>query len=1070
MYETRGNVKKDTTYIDELTGIYNRRYLQEKQQKEIKALIDKKTRFSLVWVDIDHFKVVNDTYGHLKGDEALKEFAQFLNDSLRGSDTVVRYGGDEFVCVMPYTNRKDTEWVYWRILKQCKERKFGVASITISAGISVYPEDGSDFEELLKIADESLYEAKRSGRDQIGTPRKKKIELPTKEFINRVKEKDKLSNLILNGEKGIKFAIIKGNVGIGKTRYVKEVLNAIRGKQVVWSNCISLAENIPYYPIRESIKYKIRRMGTRILKDIPLAYKIEIGKLVPEVMEEIKGQVSHIDLVSDKHRLYESIKKFIEACPGEKVIVLDNTQWIDKESTEVIKYVMRALIEHAITFVFIFRVEEETAILQDFVSYISREIQALEVDLLPFRHIEVKSILKSIIGEDPKKQLVEYVAHVSGGNPFFIEEIMRGLVDNRYLHLEGDNWKFKEPENGMVPKSIEDVAMRKYRNLSKEAQKVLEVASIIGWFDVDMIRELTGFNEGHIAGLIDDISGLRIVKYEGYKISFAEEISRSAIYKKSVEGIKSTQLHKKVAQYLEKRNEGKEHEVVEELAYHYYKGQDHKKGVKYCIKAGDSAQEKYANSSALRYYTWAEKLLTEDRDVERVKLRSQCLSKRAHVLQFIGDNNRALKDLDKALEDAVVVNDRKMIACVKCQKATVHDALAQYQEAIEEADECLKISEEIGDKEGMAKTFSNMNATYWNMGEYKKARSFADRALKIYREIDDNHGVATAVNSIGNICFRLGDYQQALQHYKDSLTLMKKIGSKAGEARMLGNIGLIYGVMLENKKALQNFEKALKVFKEIGDARDEAIVLNNLGMLSQVLGDYKNSLQRFEDALYLYRAVGDENAVAGTLCNIGAVYSSCGEYDKSLQYFEDGLKTAEKVNSGYKCYIFNGIAHQYLMLNNRRKAKEFIDKAYQVAEESGSQMLLGEVLSLLSEFYLETDDPTKFEKTLDRVEKISKVINTKEFYGGLHLLCGRYATKKKDFKKAKDHIQQALKIFGGSEAQLSIGKTYYYLGTLELARGDKFAYKDNLNKSLEIFTSIGAKGWQKKVEEILTSK
>jgi len=1063
-------VEKDTTYIDDLTGIYNRRYLQEKQQKEIKRLIDNKTPFSLVWVDIDHFKIVNDTYGHLKGDEALKEFARFLKDSLRASDTVVRYGGDEFVCVMPYTTRKDTEWVHWRILKQCRERKFGVASITISAGIAAYPDDGGDYEKLLKIADESLYEAKRSGRDQVGMPRKKRIELPTKEFIDRVKEKDQLNNLIQNGRKGMKFAVVKGNVGIGKTRYVREVLSSIRGKQVVWSNCISLAENITYYPIRESIKYKIRRFGTEILKDIPLAYKIEIGKLVPEVMEEIKKEVSNIDLVSDKHRLYESIKRMIEVCPGEKIVVIDNTQWIDKESTEVIKYVMRALIEHPITFIFIFRVEEETAILQDFVSYISREIEALEVDLLPFRSIEIKSILKSIIGEDPRKQLVEYVAHVSGGNPFFVEEIVRGLADNRYLYIEGDKWKFKEPENGMVPKSIEDVAMRKYRNLSKEAQEVLQMASIIGWFDIDMIRELTGFNEGHIAGLIDDISGLRIVKYEGYKIGFAEEISRSAIYKKSVEGIRGTQLHKRVAEYLEKRNRGKEHEVVEELAYHYYKGQDHKKGVEYSLQAGESAQEKYANNSAVRYYTWAKNLLNEEKEAERVKLRSQCLSKRAQVLQFIGDNHGALKDLGEASKDAIAVGDKKMIACVKCQKVTVFDALAQYEEAIKEADDCLRIFEEIGDKEGTAKIFFNMNAIYWDMGDYKEARNFADRALKIYREINDNHGVAMSTNSIGNIYFRLGNYQKALQHYQDSLKLMRDIGHKAGEARLLGNIGLIYGVMLENRKALQNFEDALEVFREIGDAKNEAIVLNNFGLLSQILGDYKDSLKSFEDALYLYRAAGDENAVAGTLCNLGVVYSNCGEYDKALQCFEDGLTTAEKVNSGYKCYILNGLAHQYLMLNNTKKAKEFIDRAYKVAEESGSHTLLGEVLFLLSEFYLETNSYGEFEKTIDKVNDISKEISAKEFHGDLNLLYGRYATKKKDYKKAEEYIQQALKIFGGSEAQLSIGKTYYFMGELEVARGNESACEKFLNKSLEIFTSIGAKGWREKVEKTFISK
>jgi len=117
-------MNSQTSYGDELWGVYNRRYLKEKQEEEIKTFISKNSPLSLVIVDIDHFKEVDDTYGHLKGDEIIKEFAQFLKNTLRSSDTIIRCGGDEFVCVMPKTTRKDVEWIYRRILKRCKEQRF----------------------------------------------------------------------------------------------------------------------------------------------------------------------------------------------------------------------------------------------------------------------------------------------------------------------------------------------------------------------------------------------------------------------------------------------------------------------------------------------------------------------------------------------------------------------------------------------------------------------------------------------------------------------------------------------------------------------------------------------------------------------------------------------------------------------------------------------------------------------------------------------------------------------------------------------------------------------------------
>jgi diguanylate cyclase (GGDEF)-like protein len=91
-------------YIDDLTNCYNRRYLK-KMQCEIEEFQEKNVPFSLAMVDIDYFKDINDTHGHLKGDEVINKYAQFMKDALRTSDIVIRYGGDEFVCIMPNTTR-----------------------------------------------------------------------------------------------------------------------------------------------------------------------------------------------------------------------------------------------------------------------------------------------------------------------------------------------------------------------------------------------------------------------------------------------------------------------------------------------------------------------------------------------------------------------------------------------------------------------------------------------------------------------------------------------------------------------------------------------------------------------------------------------------------------------------------------------------------------------------------------------------------------------------------------------------------------------------------------------------
>lgn len=138
----------EKVYVDVLTGVLNRYYLETIAKKEITSYIARNIPFSLVVVDLDHFKQINDVHGHARGDAVLKAFGLFIKKALRLSDTVIRCGGDEFVCIMPNTLRKNAESIYLWILKSLKGERLSGLTITISVGIASYPGDGSDYMSL----------------------------------------------------------------------------------------------------------------------------------------------------------------------------------------------------------------------------------------------------------------------------------------------------------------------------------------------------------------------------------------------------------------------------------------------------------------------------------------------------------------------------------------------------------------------------------------------------------------------------------------------------------------------------------------------------------------------------------------------------------------------------------------------------------------------------------------------------------------------------------------------------------------------------------------------------------
>jgi diguanylate cyclase (GGDEF)-like protein len=158
----------DMAVTDSLTGLYVRRYFLVKLQEELHRAERYDNILSIVMADLDHFKNINDTYGHDAGDRVLKAIGKFLQQNIRDVDMVARYGGEEFVIMIPEAANDAAHILSERLRKQMSELKIeDLPPITISLGIATYPFDGSDLADLIKKADAAMYAAKRDGRNRV---------------------------------------------------------------------------------------------------------------------------------------------------------------------------------------------------------------------------------------------------------------------------------------------------------------------------------------------------------------------------------------------------------------------------------------------------------------------------------------------------------------------------------------------------------------------------------------------------------------------------------------------------------------------------------------------------------------------------------------------------------------------------------------------------------------------------------------------------------------------------------------------------------------------------------------
>lgn len=166
-------IKSEQAIRDELTHTYNYRYFVQELERENNRSKRFETNFSLMMLDIDHFKKYNDAHGHLEGDRVLKLVSRLIINNTRTTDTVARYGGEEFTIIMPGLQKSAAVMIAQKLRVLIENYHFNedipdpCCQVTVSIGVASYPEDSMDPEQLLKLADMAMYRAKSGGRNQV---------------------------------------------------------------------------------------------------------------------------------------------------------------------------------------------------------------------------------------------------------------------------------------------------------------------------------------------------------------------------------------------------------------------------------------------------------------------------------------------------------------------------------------------------------------------------------------------------------------------------------------------------------------------------------------------------------------------------------------------------------------------------------------------------------------------------------------------------------------------------------------------------------------------------------------
>jgi len=164
---------KQQANIDMLTGLYNRRFLEDYARKLFAIAKRREQPVGMIMLDLDRFKGFNDAYGHEIGDRILRHFAKTLTASMRETNLASRYGGEEFIVILPDTSAQASMLVAERLRKAVmamvvpSNSEKPLPHLTVSVGVAAFPEHGRSLEEMIQASDKALYESKRNGRNRV---------------------------------------------------------------------------------------------------------------------------------------------------------------------------------------------------------------------------------------------------------------------------------------------------------------------------------------------------------------------------------------------------------------------------------------------------------------------------------------------------------------------------------------------------------------------------------------------------------------------------------------------------------------------------------------------------------------------------------------------------------------------------------------------------------------------------------------------------------------------------------------------------------------------------------------
>jgi len=602
------NVGRDPSSLmleDYLTGLKNRRYLLQYLKKQVDWNSLDTHPVSLLMVDIDYFKRINDQYGSGVGDQVLVHVAKILKKVSGKRGIPVLNAGDEFMLLLPNIKKHNALIIAAEVIDDVNENLFFSSDagteipLTLSIGAATAPNDAGSGKELISQVKNALYNAKQAGRNQYvdaGEVSRRAVQyLDSASIVGRKPQFRQISDALRSIGDGIsQFVIIDGATGMGKTSFLDIVQRNLEKTKLhtVRVSGVTQESFRPYY----LVSYIVTELMThREDKGIGILDTMDEKDL--ERLTNILPQLGEADLIvqdldeRQREAIFRSFIKFFILLveDGKLAVLIDDLDYSDPASLHLLRIIKRE--KSMVLFICGTATEEskaspKTIPLDLFRSAYSDTLGIQSIEMTPLDVKDIETHIKVVFPEmDMPLRLTRELAEITKGNPLFVEEILRKMVSDQKIVQSGQRWKVMKLEKGYFPQSLEDIIRTKILALDGDSQRFLDCASAFG--ESISLSMLTGVSEEKSAMVHDFLN--RIIDKGILRSDFKDNDETVRFLSKSIQdviyqGIKPDQkksLHEQIGNYQEKLYQHNLLPSASFLAHHYKRSDNQEKARTY---------------------------------------------------------------------------------------------------------------------------------------------------------------------------------------------------------------------------------------------------------------------------------------------------------------------------------------------------------------------------------------------------------------------------------------------------------------------------------------------------------